>query len=340
MPIVGALLCILLGGIINGSFALPTKSIQQWKFENVWINYALWAFLLLPWISIFTLAPQIGTIYLHIPRHILWILVIGGVLFGVGQICFAQSLKMIGIGLSFVINIGLGTGLGFFLPLIVMHPEKVLTPFGFTTLSGIVLILAGLVMSFYAGKQRDLHKRQAQASASSASDYSLGVILAFLAGICSSIQNFTFAATTQMQTLALQHGMNPLASAMIIWPVFLSFSFIPYIIYMFYLHSKNKSFEHYQGAPNAYNNFLTLIMAICWWFSLVLYSRASLLIGGLGPVVGWPLFMVLFILVSNFWGWRHREWAHIPQKIAHQALAAIALLVLAVIVLAYSATLT
>ncbi len=339
MPIFGALLCILFGGVVNGSFALPTKSIQRWSFENIWINYALWAFLLLPWISIFTLAPRVWPVYQLITPHLFWILIIGGALFGIGQMCFAQSLKMIGMGLSFVINIGLGTGLGFFLPLVVMHPEKVLTPFGFTTLVGIVLILSGLVVSFYAGKQRDLHKRRTQVTLP-VSEYPLGVILAVVAGICSAIQNFAFAATGQMQTLALHQGLNQLASAMIIWPVFLSFSFVPYVIYMLYLHYKNQTFSRYQEAPNALNCFLTLLMALCWWSSLVLYSQASLLIGGLGPVVGWPLFMVLIILVSNFWGWRHREWAHVPQKIKKQALAAIGILILAVVVLAFSATLT
>ncbi len=334
-----ALIFIFLGGVINGSFALPTKKIQGWNFENIWMNYTIWAFLILPWISIFALAPNVWIVYQLIPSNLLWILIIGGFLFGIGQMCFAKSIKMIGMGLAFVIVIGLATGFGFLLPLFLMHPEKIFTPFGYTTLAGIGLIFAGILLSFYAGRKRDQHKRQIQSNIP-AGEYTIGVIMSVVAGVCSAVQNFAFAVTKQLQEIALHQGLNQLSSAMIIWPIFLSFAFIPYIVFMLYLHRKNKSFSHYKEGPKILNGFLTFVMGICWWCSLVLYSQATLWIGSLGPIVGWPLFMVLIILVSNFWGWRHHEWAHVTTNIARQALLAIILLILAVVVLAYSATLS
>lgn len=330
MPVFAALVCIVIGGVINGSFALPTQHIRQWNFENVWLNYSVWAFLVLPWISIFSLAPNVWPVYQHIPAHLWEILLIGGALFGIGQACFAQALQMIGFGLGFVINIGLGTALGFLLPLVVLHPEKILTPFGGATLAGAVLITIGLLVSYRAGKQRD--KRTPH--------FQTGMIFAIAAGICSAIQNFTFAATSGLQIAALHAGLSHLAAAMIIWPVFLTATFFPYAIYMLYLHRKHRAFANYPGAQNGVNSLLCLIMALCWYCSLVLYSQASLLIGGLGPVVGWPLFMVLIILMANFWGWRRQEWSHATAAIQRQALAAIGLLILAVGLLAYSATLT
>jgi L-rhamnose-H+ transport protein len=339
MPIFVALLCIFLGGLVNGSFALPTKYIQQWRFENIWLNYAIWALLLLPWISIFVLAPNVWTVYQHIPANLLWILIAGGALFGIGQTCFALSLGMIGFGLGFVINIGLGTALGFLMPLLTLHPEKIFTAFGGVTLCGIGLIIIGLMVSYHAGKRRDAETKRAQPN-TPPRQYQQGVILAVAAGICSAIQNFTFATTGALQSMALHAGLSHLASSMIIWPVFLTFSFIPYALYMIYLHQRNQSFTHYKNSPNSQNGFLTLMMALCWYSSLVLYSMASLLIGKLGPVIGWPLFMVLIILVSNFWGWRNHEWAHVTAGVKQLALSAIGLLLLAVFVLAYSATLT
>ncbi len=333
-----ALIFILIGGIVNGSFALPTKYIRQWNFENIWLNFSIWGFLLAPWIVILLLAPQAWAFYQNISAHTAWTILIGGLIFGIGQICFAQALSIIGLGLGFVINIGLGTALGFFLPLALFHPEKILTSFGYTTLIGIALILLGLIISYLAGKQRDHYRRHQQLTISSS--YQLGVILAVIAGIASAVQNFTFAATIQLQTMALQAGFNHLASAMIIWPIFLTASFIPYTIYMGYLHHKNNSYRLYQKPRTAVNCFLTLMMGLAFFLSLVLYSQASLLIGSLGPIVGWPMFMVLIILTSFFWGWRHHEWAHVPLKIQRQALSAIGILILAVGVLAYSATLT
>ena len=338
MNMVAALMYIFIGGVVNGSFALPTKNIKHWGFEHVWLNYSIWAYLILPWMSIFVLAPNALAAYQNMPLQIWIILILGGLWFGVGQACFAESLKRIGFGLGFVINIGLGTGLGFLLPLIILHPEKILTLFGLTTLIGIVFIVAGLILSYRAGKQRDTHARLQQSS--SAKTYPVGVLLAVIAGFCSALQNFTFAATHDMQTRALSLGIHHLAASLIIWPVFLIFSFIPYGLYMLYLHSKYHSFANYINSRSAMNWILTLIMALCWYTSLMLYSQASLLIGSLGPVVGWPLFMVLIILTANFWGWRHHEWAHAPAAASRQALQAIGLLIIAVLVLAYSASLS
>lgn len=339
MPIIAALISTFIAGVINGSFALPTKNLKQWNFEHIWLNYAIWGFLILPWVIIFILAPNAGSFYQTLPAVSVWILLIGGALFGIGQICFARALKIIGFGLGFVINIGLGTALGFLLPLIILNPEKTFTPFGFITLLGTLFITGGLILSYKAGKERDIRNQHNPQMASS-TQYSLGVGLAVVAGLFSAGQNFTFAATHNVQEWALAAGLNPLASAIIIWPVFLFFSFIPYAIYMLRLHYKNHSFSDYRGPKTWVNIPIAFMMGFFWYFSVVLYSHAALLIGKLGPVAAWPLFMVMIILTSNFWGWRHQEWANCSANIQRKALGAVILLVIAVAILAYSVTLS
>ena len=100
----------------------------------------------------------------------------------------------------------------------------------------------------------------------------------------------------------------------------------------------NQSFNGYQGTFARYWP-ATFIMGLFWYGSLILYSKASILIGSLGPVVAWPLFMVLIILTSNFWGWRHREWAHCKQSVKNKVLVSISILIVAVLILGYSVTL-
>lgn len=339
MLVVIAIICILVGGAINGSFAVPVKSIQQWNFENIWLNFAIWAFLVLPWASLFVLAPHIGLVYQNIPLHLLITLIVGGTLFGMGQVCFVRALNIIGFGLSFTINIGLGASLGFLLPLITLHPEKMLTAFGLATLIGVILTIIGLLISYRAGEQRSISTKQIPTSPSP-HPYSLGITLAVLAGFSSAIQNFTFAATSRLEVMAVRAGMNPLAAATIIWPIFLTFTFIAYALYMLYLHQKNHSFIYYQRSQGGLNYFLSMIMGMAWYLSLLLYSQGALLIGSLGPLIGWPLFMVLIILSSNFWGWRYHEWEGATSAVKRQALSAIGLLLLAVMIFAYSALLS
>lgn len=339
-PIVLAILFTVIAGIMNGSFALPIKYCKPWVFENIWLHYAFWALLILPWITVLILDPKVWQIYAATPPYTLAILLIGGFIFGVGQVCFALALNIIGFGLGFALNIGLGTGLGFLLPLLLLHPNQIFTPVGLATLIGLLFIILGLALSYKAGRKRDQEKLQAYLiHDESNSQYALGVTLAVIAGLCSAGQNITFALTGNMQQIALASGTSSLAAAVIIWPAFLTCSFIPYIAYMIYLHLVNDSFVFYKKPGFFKNSCFAILMGAFWYGSLIFYSKASLLIGSLGPVIAWPLFMVLIILTSNFWGWIHGEWAGCSFKIKRTVALALSFLALAVIVLAYSAAL-
>ena len=331
---------ILIAGIINGSFAIPTKYTDRWNFENIWLQYAIWAFLILPWAAILILAPQVLKVYVASPPHLLAIMIIGGFLFGAGQIGFAFAMKLIGIGLSFVICLGLSMGLGFFLPLVVQHPHEILTSFGLITLLGTLLAVSGLIVSTYAGKLRDQERQKKESASSSGKGlkkfYAIGVFLAVIAGLFSAGQNFSFSLTVPMQQIALHMGASRLGAANIMWPGFLFFSFLPYAYYMIFLLKKNKSFSYYHRSGTTKYYGFAFIMGLFWFGSLIFYSKASQLIGSLGPVIGWPMFMVLIILTSNFLGWRHKEWEGCGSKAKYTIWIGLILLILSVLVLGYS----
>jgi L-rhamnose-H+ transport protein len=347
MSIFLALLLVSFGGIINGSFALPTKHIKHWSFENIWLQYSIFSFLLLPWIAAMIFAPHIFSVYAAVPAKSIWTMAIGGFLFGAGQIGFAFAMSMIGFGLTFVICVGLGTVLGFLLPLIVQHPEKIATPFGVVTIIGGVLALVGLIVATYAGNLRDKHRRgiiatikdKVKNAIEPKSYYFVGVFLAILAGLFSAGQNFAFSLTVNMQTVALAHGISPLGAANIMWPGFLFFSFLPYAGYMLWLHYKNQSFGNYGKVGTAKYYLFALIMGACWYGSLICYSKASQLIGTIGPIVGWPLFMVAIILTSNFLGWKHGEWENCGAQAKSTVRTGLTFLILSILILGYSAVL-
>jgi L-rhamnose-H+ transport protein len=329
---------IIVAGIINGSFALPTKHIDKWRFENIWLQYAIWAFVILPWIIALFLVPQIITVYKEAPWQLLLIMLAGGFVFGIGQMCFALALDMIGFGLGFVINLGLGIMLGFSLPLIIQHTDQIFTPFGFITLLGCILAVLGLVYSTRAGNIHNFESKEHLSSENKPRKvFLLGVSLAILAGLSSAGQNFAFSFTSQMQTMALQQGATEFGAANVMWPGFLLCGFIPYALYMLFLGAKNKSFGNFTKAGTGKYYLFALFMGLFWYGSLIFYGKASQLIGKFGPIVGWPLFMVLIILASNFWGWRHGEWTGASARVKKNLWIGLTLLILAVIVLGYSA---
>jgi L-rhamnose-H+ transport protein len=339
-----ACVLVLVAGVINGSFALPTKIMKRWKFENIWLNYSLWTFLILPWTFFFLFDPHALHVYALVPTHLLWIVIIGGFLFGVGQAGFVIALDSIGLGLGFLINIALGTGLGFLLPLVFLHTKEVFTSFGAATLVGTAFILCGVLTSFIAGKRRDIRQQKEREEAHlkpvKTISYAVGVACAIMAGLFSAGQNFTFAATAQMQQIALHAGVSHLGASVIIWPLFLLASVLPFAGYMLFLLGKHKTFRCYAQKISWGYLCWTFLMGLFWYSSLILYSESSLLIGRLGPIVAWPLFMVLIILSSNFWGWCSGEWKGCHVKTIRFAQIGILLLIVSVIILAYSVALS
>lgn len=336
MVVFWALLSTLIAGVINGSFALPTKYVKKWNFENIWLLFAFWTFLVAPWAFLLYLNPNALEIYQSAPKETITTLILGGVFFGIGQIGFALALSYIGIGLAFVINISLSTALGALVPLFLIHTKHSWDPDSFVTLLGIIIIITGLIISYLAGRRRD---QLMEVEKITHKKYALGVFAAIIAGLGSAGQNYSFASTTNMQELALSAGLHPLAASFIIWPGFLTAAFVPYALYMLFFNFKNKSFSvYFTGEKRFY--LYALIMAIFWFGSLVFYSKATQLIGNLGPVVIWPLFMTLIILTSNFWGWQSGEWKVADRKTKALAFAGIVFFILAVIVFGIAANLS
>ena len=108
------------------------------------------------------------------------------------------------------------------------------------------------------------------------------------------------------------------------------------MIYMLFLNIKNSSFSNYVAKGTTKYYFFAILMGVCWYGSLIFYSKATQIIGALGPLVGWPLFMTLIVLTSNFWGWHSGEWTDCSRKVKHTMVIGMLCLILAVIVLGYS----
>lgn len=317
-------------GMMNGSFALPSKSISQWTHQKIWLHYSLWAFLIFPLLIFYFFAPTAFTVYEHASTSELSFIFLGGLLFAIGQICFAHALKTIGLGLGFVINISLGTAFGSLIPLLVQHLDHAFDVSGMLTIFAVMLIIVGVFVSYAAGSKRD------RASQKSVNDweYLTGVGCATIAGFFSAGQNITFSLTSRLQHVALADGVPHLLAANIIWPGFLLATFLPYALYMFFTHRKQQV-EFNQPFSFKYN-FLTMLMGACWYFSLIFYSAGSLKLGVFGPIIGWALFMVSIILTANWWSWRQGEWAHTTKSIQRLALSSILILISAIMVLAYA----
>ena len=82
----------LIAGIINGSFAAPTKYSRLWKWENIWAVWAIVALFILPWTFGFLTIPDLFSVYGDAEIRPLLLLVGFGIGNGLAQICFGLGL--------------------------------------------------------------------------------------------------------------------------------------------------------------------------------------------------------------------------------------------------------
>jgi L-rhamnose-H+ transport protein len=108
---------------------------------------------------------------------------------------------------------------------------------------------------------------------------------------------------------------------------------IPNVVYCVYLLRRNNSARNYKLANLGRNGMFAFVMSVLWFGSSILYGIATVLLGELGPVVGWPLFMSLIVIMASVLGVWTGEWRDARPNALRMQSIAVAILVVAVIVL-------
>ena len=112
-----AFLLVSVGGVLTGVFTGPMKYLTRWRWENIWLVYALIALLIIPWAVIGTMVPHLLSLYGQVPLPRLLLVLLLGTLWGIGSVTFGIGVDRLGAGLGFALIMGISTLLGTILPL-------------------------------------------------------------------------------------------------------------------------------------------------------------------------------------------------------------------------------
>jgi L-rhamnose-H+ transport protein len=307
----GAAILALGAGVLNGSFATPTRFMTRWKWENVWALWAVLAMFVFPWIVAFATVPHlIATYQTPEVRHALLLVIAFGAGYGIAAICFGLGVDAIGIALNFAIALGTATAVGSAIPLVWFHSASIFTRQGLVIEGGIALIVFGIVLCGVAGraKERDQAKQSIATKRPGSSSFAKGLILAIVAGAGSALQNFGLAFGVPLLRRAAELGTEQSYQANVIWAPLLTATLIPYLVFCARLWKKNHSWNLFFAPKTARYWLLCLLMGSLWFSSIVIYGAAATRMADMGPVLGWPLFMSAIILTSNVWGFAVGEW--------------------------------
>lgn len=329
-----AILIIMLAGFMNGTYAFPIKYMTRWNDENIWLVFSPIAFVLMPWICLPMLSKQVIPLIIDMPHSILSMLLLSGFLFGIGMIVFTYSLKFVGLGVSFVLNISSSTVFAALLPIIVMQPKKLISLFGVVEIFALLLFCVAVLASYFASKYKNYGDQVKQLNQSDKHVF-IGVILGAMSGILTSAQGFAYAySTTALKAKFFDYSNAAITNSP--WIPIFSAAFIPYFSYFMFRSIQSKSIKKIISIKAPSYFLLCFLMGVLYFSSLLVFSRASLSLGNMSVVIAWPMLMIFIILTSNMWSLLQKEWVNADAIAFRYLLISIFTLILAIFSLTFA----
>ncbi len=301
---------VLLAAFGNGSFGLLLKYNRHWKWEHMWLIYSLFAMVVFPGALAFLTIPGLPHVLGLAPVADKARVFLFGFGWGLGAVLYGLALKKVGLALTYGIAGGLATSLGSLLPLVLLHPQELLTPRGWMIIGGVSLIVVGVALSSRAAHLKSVALAHASTNVSTFAErkeLASGVPIAIGAGLLCSMLNLSFAFGAPLGRIAVENGTTPLFAAKLIWVVALPAGFLPNAAYCIHLIRKNQPVNLL--ARHSVSFCLAVGMGVLWSGGYICYGFAGVKLGDLAAEVGWPLMSSLTILIANFWGTASGEWS-------------------------------
>lgn len=317
---------ILIAGIFSGIFTTPFSGNKSWRWENNWFIWSLVALVVCPWIISIMTVPDIFHIYgCNVQSTIL--VAFFGFIWGIGAILFGRGIDYLGVSLGIPIMQGLINSVGTIVPFLVNNKDGLLSPKGVAMLSGVILIVIGIVFFGIAGKEKE-HKNSIK------SGFKKGLFVCIMAGILGPMINFAFVFGEELKTDAIKLGVSELNSANVVWSITLTMGFIANILYCIYLLKKNNGWKLFVlSKPKPF--ILASLAGILWYVSILFYGMGCNSIGENASSIGWAVMQATGILASNFAGIILGEWKTASRSAIVKMIFGILFLLFGVIVISY-----
>ena len=310
-PLVG-FLTIAAAGISNGSFAVPSKRIRVWKWENVWLVYCVTAMGLLPIGLALTFAPGIITQLLGSGFPLAVKVGALGVCFGFGALLFGVSLARLGMAIANALVSGVIVLLGSVAPIWVGSVQ--LDRRGWLHLStGLATLVASIGLCAAASLNRDRVQQTTSDQSASRKKSIGGILIAILAAVLSSMINVGFALGIPLVENATLNGHPPFLASLAVWIPVLLGGLVINLGYTTYLTYRRRTWRLFSDTcENCWGRCFS--MGLLWFGAILLYGYGVSLIGSTGMVYGWAASSSASILTSNAWGVAMGEWKNSGAK--------------------------
>jgi L-rhamnose-H+ transport protein len=332
---------IVIASFCLGTFGLGMKYNKPLAWEAFWAIHAITGMLVIPLIWGLIVVPDLFQSIITAPPTAISKGILFGFIWGIGGVMFGLSVQYVGVSLTYGVVMGTTGAIGALVPLFQMEGFASQSSFPII-LFGVLMMIVGVAVIAFAGVRRE---RILAASGieiegvKGGEQFKKGIIIVTISGVLSAFINIGFANALPVAENAQKFGASAINSSLAAWIVVLTGAIAFNLLYSVVLLTKNKSWSTFTlpGIGNAVR--WAVIAAIFWFGSLGIYGLGAAKMGTLGTVIGWPVFVGLSLIFSNFWAIRAGEWKGLkkPMRIMF---GGIAVLIIATVILAYANMMT
>jgi L-rhamnose-H+ transport protein len=330
------LLLTIVSGTLNGSFAVPTKKIHKWEWENTWLIYAFLGMIVFPLLITLFFIPDLLNIYSNVASSQLWAVLLFGCGWGIGSLLFGLAIRLVGISVGFTVVVGGIAVFGALLPFLVNGEHSVFSNEGLFIMMSLVSTIIGVTFCGVASKLRTNEQKPSSASAPTGANFKAGILISVLAALLSSMLNLAFyfgAPVAEAAQQYLQGRSTPFLVNHSIWVIALFAGFFPYMLYCMFLMIRKRTFANYKSNNTQVNLLYAGLMALLWFSCIILYGIGSEKLGTAGASLGWLVLMAVTVIVGNIWGFVTKEWKGTSSKAKNLMFAGILFLVVNILII-------
>ena len=332
---------VFIGSVLQGSWAVPQAYVKKWAWENLWSVFCVFTMIIFNLLIALMFVPNLFEIYQSAPGSVFKIIGFG-LIWGSGTVLFGLGLAAVGIALSYALMFGALLAVGAIVPMIVLHPNEIITTKGIVVILGVVISLIGITFSGVAGMKKEREQTAGSDVAQSGSKISMkmGIIICVIAGSMISVVNIVFATSSALIDTAVSLGASAKYTGNIVWGVLFSTGGVVNALYCMYLMGKNKTAGNYRAKGSGKNWLLLVLSAIIWIVSFSFFGQGATLMGDWGPIIGWSMFNIIPIATANVWGIILGEWQGVSKGTMKIMATALVFFFIAIVIFTYGGTLT
>jgi L-rhamnose-H+ transport protein len=305
-----SLVLILLAGMFQGTFGLGMKKFAPLSWEAFWLIFAVVGMVIIPWVWASIVVPDVWAAIRAVPSNDMYVSILLGACWGVGALMFGLAITYIGISLAYGITMSLAAAMGSLIPLFAL--ENITTdPAVPWIIAGIVIMVIGVVFLTYAGILRDVAQAtlgRAVAGIRQGRMFYVGLLFTVINGVAAALLNVGFTKAQAAAKAAELQGAVTRNASLVAWIIVLTGGVVVNVAYCLFLLLKSKSYRTYTQPRAGRGIISALVTAMLWFAALGVYGQGAAIMGKLGPVIGWSMFLALALIVSSLWGLKDGEW--------------------------------